>query len=92
MERPSGNSNRGNSQDNGVRPRGTTSTSVPQMNRQDDEWSMPLTTERREGTGRQQVTRASPLDAPLPTEERLFTDWSSEGSPQERATQRSTVN
>ena len=65
MERPSGNSNRGNGQDNGVRPRGATSTSVPQTNRQDDEWSMPLTTERREGTGRQQVTQASPLVAPL---------------------------
>ena len=26
---------------------------------------MPLTTERREGTGRQQVTQASPLVAPL---------------------------
>ena len=38
MERPSGNSNRGNSQDNGVRPRGATSTGVPQTNRQDDEW------------------------------------------------------
>ena len=38
MERPSGNSNRGNGQDNGARPQGTTSTNVPQMNRQDDEW------------------------------------------------------
>ena len=33
MERPSGNSNRGNGQDNGVRPQGTTSISVPQTNR-----------------------------------------------------------
>ena len=65
MERPSGNSNRGNSQDNGVRPRGATPTSVPQTNRQDDEWSMHLTTERREGTERQQVTQASPSVAPL---------------------------
>ena len=62
MERPS---NRGNSQDNGARPRGTTSTSVPQMNRQDDEWSIPLTAVRREGTERQQITQASPLAAPL---------------------------
>ena len=71
-----------------MRPRGATSTSVPQTNRQDDEWLMSLTTERREGTGRQQVTQASPSVAPPPTEERLFTNWSSEGSPQERATQR----
>ena len=87
MERPPGNSNRGNGQDNGVRPRGTTSSSVPKTNRQDDDWSMPLTAERREGTGRQQITQASPSVAPHPTEERLFTNWSSEGSPQERATQ-----
>ena len=42
MERPSRNANRGNGQFNGARPRDTTSTSVPQMSRQDDEWSMPL--------------------------------------------------
>ena len=29
----------------------------------------------------------SPPAAPPPTEERLFTDWSSEGSPRERASQ-----
>ena len=56
MERSTGNSNRGHGQDNGVRPRGTTSNSIPQMNRQDDEWLMPLTTERREGIERQQTT------------------------------------
>ena len=48
---------------------------------------MPLTAERRESTERQQITQASPSVAPPPTEERLFTDWSSEGSPQGRATQ-----
>ena len=47
----------------------------------------PFTTERREGTGRQQITQASSSVVPCPIEERLFTDWSSEGSPQERATQ-----
>ena len=65
MERPSRNSNRGNGQSNGTRPRDTTSTSVPQMSRQDDEWSMPPTTERREGIERQQITQASLLVAPL---------------------------
>ena len=35
------------------------------MSRQDDEWSMPPTTESREGIGRQQITQASPPVAPL---------------------------
>ena len=87
MERPSRNSNRGNGQSNGTRPRDTTSTSVPQMSQQDDEWSMPPTTERREDIERQQITQASLPVAPPPTEERLFTNWSSEGSPPERITQ-----
>ena len=52
MERPNGNSNRGHGQDNGMRPHITTSTSVPQTNRQDDEWSVPPIPERREITGR----------------------------------------
>ena len=87
MERPSRNSNRGNGQSNGTRPQGTTSTSVPQTSRQGDEWSMLPTTERREGIERQQITQTSLLVAPPPTEERLFTNWSSEGSPPERTTQ-----
>ena len=87
MERPSRNSNRGNGQFNGTRLRGTTSTSVPQMSRQDNEWSVPPTAERREGIERQQITQASLLVTPPPTEERLFTNWSSEGSPPERTTQ-----
>ena len=52
MERSSGNTNRGNGQNNGMRPRGTTSASAPQTNSQDDEWSVPLTTERREDAER----------------------------------------
>ena len=52
MERPNGNSNRGNGQDNGIRPQITTSTSVPQTNRQDDEWLVPPIPERREVNGR----------------------------------------
>ena len=46
------------------------------------------TLERREDAGRQQITQASPLAAPPPTEERLFTDWSSEDSPRGRINQR----
>ena len=52
MERPNGNSNRGNGQNNGISPPITTSTNVPQTNRQDDEWSVPPIPERREMTGR----------------------------------------
>ena len=42
IERSNGDSNRGNGRDNGVSPQITTSTSVPQLDRQDDEWSAPL--------------------------------------------------
>ena len=60
-----------------MRPQITTSTSVPQIDRQDDEWSVPPITERKEVTERCQITQASPPAAPHPTEERLFTDWRS---------------
>ena len=67
-----------------MRPQINTSTSVSQMDRQDDEWSVPPITERREVTERQQIIQTSPPAAPPPTKERLFTDWSSEDSPRER--------
>ena len=70
-----------------MRPQITTSTSVPQIDRQDDEWSVPPITERRGDMERQQITQASPPTAPPPTKERLFTDWSSDDSPRERANQ-----
>ena len=59
------------------------------LNQQDreDEWSVPPTDERRDDVGRQHITQMSPPAAPPPTEERLFTNWSSEGSPRERASQ-----
>ena len=47
----------------------------------------PPTVERRDDAERWQTTQTSPPAAPPPTEERLFTDWSSEGSPRERVTQ-----
>ena len=52
MERPNGDFNRGNEQDNDRRPQITTAASVPQTNRQDDEWSVPPIPERREVNGR----------------------------------------
>ena len=72
MERSTGDSNRGNGQDNGVRPRITTSTSVPQTNRQDDEWSVPPIAKRREVMGRQQITQTSPPAAPPPTRRKII--------------------
>ena len=48
---------------------------------------VPPIPERREVNRRQQITQASPPAAPPPTEERLFTNWSSEDSLQERANQ-----
>ena len=48
---------------------------------------MPPTDERRDNVGRQHITQTSPPTAPPPTEERLFTNWSSEGSPRGRASQ-----
>ena len=51
MERSNEDSNRGNGQDNGMRPQMAASTNVPQTNRQDDEWSVPPIPERRDIAG-----------------------------------------
>ena len=87
MERSKGDFGRGNGQDNGMGPQPTISASGPQPARWKDEWSEPPTVERRDDVGRQQVTQVSPPAAPSPTEERVFTDWSSEDSPRERVNQ-----
>ena len=55
--------------------------------RQEDEWSIPPTVERRNDAERCQIALMTFLAAPPPTEERLFTDWSSEGSPRDRNNQ-----
>ena len=88
MERPNRGFGRGNGQDNNVRPQQQTPTDGPQPARQEDEWSLPSTVERRDDAERQQTAQTSLPAAPPPTEERLFTDWSSEGSPRERVNQR----
>ena len=87
MERPNGGFGRGNGQDNNVRPQQQAPTDRPQPARQEDEWSLPPTVERRDDAERWQTTQLSPPAAPPPTEERLFTNWSSEGSPRERVNQ-----
>ena len=51
-----------------------------QQDRQEEEWSVPTSIERREDdTVRQESKRAPPTPPPL--EDRLFTDWSSLDSP-----------
>ena len=87
MERPNRGFGRGIGRDNNARPQQQTPTDRPQPARQEDEWSLPPTVERRDKAERWQTTQSSPPAAPPPTEERLFTDWSSEGSPRERVNQ-----
>ena len=55
--------------------------------RQEDEWSIPPTVERRNDAERCQIALTSFPAASPPTEEQLFTDWSSEGSPRDRNNQ-----
>ena len=52
MERYNGDFGRGNGRDNGMRPQPTVSTSGLQPVRQNDEWSVPPTAERRDDVGR----------------------------------------
>ena len=68
-------------------------TGRTQPNRQDEEWSMPFNLERRENdTERCESSGALPPLAPPPTEDRLFTDWSSIDSPRERTSQHNVSN
>ena len=87
MERPNGGFGRGYGRDNNARPQQQAPTDRPQLARQEDEWSLPPNVERRDDTERQQTTQTSPPAVPPPAEERLFTNWSSEGSPRERVNQ-----
>ena len=87
MDRPNGGFGRGYGRDNNVRTQQQAPTDRPQPTRQEDEWSLPPNVERRDDTERQQTTQAPPQAVPPPTEERLFTDWSSEDSPRERVNQ-----
>ena len=63
-------------------------TERTQQDRQEEEWIIPTNVERRENdTERGESSRAPPPPAPLPTEDRLFTDWSSIDSPRARTSQ-----
>ena len=52
MEGSSGDFSRGNGRDNNLRTQPITSTSGSQLVRQEDEWSVPPTVERRDDVGR----------------------------------------
>ena len=86
MDRPNGRFGRGYVQGNNTRAQ-QAPTDRPQPARKEDEWSSPTNVERRDDTERHQTSQASPPAASPPTEERLFTDWSSEDSPRERVNQ-----
>ena len=87
IERSHGGFSRGKGQNNNVRASQQAPIDRPQPIRQEDEWSLPPTVERGNNAEGQQMTQVSPPAVPPPpTEERLFTDWSSEGSPRERGT------
>ena len=85
-ERSNGGLGRGFSHENGKEIRGEISqihNARDQQNRQEDEWSVPASIERREGnTLRRELQRAPP--ASPHSEDRLFTDWISLDSPQTR--------
>ena len=51
-----------------MRPQQQTSTDRPQSARQEDEWSLPPTDERRDDAERWQTIQTSPPAAPPPTE------------------------
>ena len=87
MDRPNGGLGRGFSCGNGIEVQQAT-TGRSQPDRQEEDWSIPTNVERRENdTERHETSQAPPPNAPPPTEDRLFTDWSSIDSPRERTTQ-----
>ena len=87
MDRPSGGFGRGFSCGNGIEvPQVSTGSSQP--DRQEEDWSMPTNVERKENdTERHETPWAPPPNAPSPTEDRLFMDWSSIDSPREWTSQ-----
>ena len=71
-----------------VRETCQTTSESEQRDRQEEEWSIPASVERRDdGPARQGLQRTPPT--PPPSEERLFTDWSSLESPHTRTSPQS---
>ena len=86
-ERPDRGFNGGNGQTDNTRPTPLITIDRPTPVRQEDEWSTPPTVGRRNDMERLQIASPSVPVVPPPTEEHLFTDWSSEGSPRDRNNQ-----
>ena len=77
MDRPNGGFGRGFSCGNGIEVQ-QAPTGRSQPDRQEEEWSMPTNVERRENnTERHETPQAPPPNVPPPTDDRLFTNWSS---------------
>ena len=86
IERLTGGLGRGFSHGNGIEvPQ--VQMGITQQDRQEEEWSVPTNVERRENDTERCESSRAPPPAPLPTEDRLFTDWSSIDSPRERMLQ-----
>ena len=78
---------RGFSHSNGIEVQ-QTPTGRLQPDRQEENWSTPTNVGRREiDTERHETSQAPPPNVPPPTEDRLFTDWSSRDSPRDRESQ-----
>ena len=78
MDRHNGGFGIGYAQGNNTRVQQQAPTDRSQSARQEDEWSLPTNVKRRDDTEKHQMSQAPPSEVPPPTEERLFTDWSSE--------------
>ena len=71
-----------------IRPQQPVSVGRPISNRQDEEWSSPPPIDKRRNDMNRCQTESTSFPAvPPPTEERVFTDWSSKGPPRERSIQ-----
>ena len=87
MERPDRGFVGGNGQTDNARPQPLTFKDRPTPVRQEDEWSIPPTGERRNDIERCQIASTSFPASPLLQKKCLFTDWSSDGSPRDRNNQ-----
>ena len=78
---------RGFSHGNGREIRGEIRQIHNARNQQEDEWSVPVSIERRESNTLRRESQRAPPTSPQ-SEDRLFTDWSSLDSPQIRTSPR----
>ena len=87
MDRPNGGFGRGFSCGNGIEVQ-QAPAGRPQPDRQGEDWSISTNVERSENDAERHETPTDPPPpACPPTEDRIFTDWSSIDSPRERTFQ-----